>query len=89
MATTKTFTITGSTTYNNKTKIRWANDIMRIKQLVKHGHKDIDLIELPKPMTKPEIVEYLDSTGYGQGNPKIESALRVAIKKNGKKLETL
>lgn len=89
MATNKTFTITGSTTYNNKTKIRWANDIMRIKQLIKHGHSDIDLIELPRPMTKPEIVEHLKSMGYGRGNPKIEIALEYAIKKNAKNPETL
>lgn len=82
MATTKTFTIAGVSTLNGKTKIRWANDSMRIKQLIKHGHQNIDLITLPHPMTKGEIAQHLKATGYGNTSPDIQSAIEYAIQKN-------
>ena len=82
MATTKKFAVTGVSTLNGKTKIRWANDVMRIKILAKNGHQDVDLVTLPHEMTKAEIVEYLYSINYGQGNPAVTSALKYAAKKN-------
>lgn len=82
MATDKKFSVTGVSTLNGKTKIRWANDVMRIKILAKNGHTDVDLVELPHEMTKPEIVQHLKSIGYGAGNPAIEAAIKYAEKKN-------
>ena len=82
MATTKKFAVTGVSTLNGKTKIRWANDVMRIKILAKNGHTDVDLVTLPHEMTKAEIVEYLSSINYGSGNPAVTSALKYAAKKN-------
>jgi len=82
MATTKKFAVTGVSTLNGKTKIRWANDVMRIKILAKNGHQDVDLVTLPHEMTKAEIVEYLSSINYGQGNPAVTAALKYAAKKN-------
>ena len=37
-------------------KVRFANDIMRIKVLAKGGHEDIRLVELDEAMTKMEAV---------------------------------
>jgi len=82
MATTKKFSVTGVSTLNGKTKIRWANDVMRIKILAKNGHQDVDLVTLPHEMTKAEIVEYLSSINYGSGNPAVLAALKYAAKKN-------
>ena len=39
MATDKKFAVAGVSTLDGKTKIRFANDVMRIKILAKNGHK--------------------------------------------------
>jgi len=61
MSTEKTFTIAGtSITPAGVLKVRWANDLAsRVKILVKAGHTDIVLSELPTPMTKLAACEYL------------------------------
>ena len=82
MATDKKFSVTGVSTLNGKTKIRWANDVMRIKILAKNGHENVELVELPHEMTKPEIVQHLKSIGFGAGNPATEAAIKYAEKKN-------
>jgi hypothetical protein len=56
------FTVAGVSKWNNAYKVRFANDIARVKMLVKRGNTDIELIELPEPMTKPQIVTYLKTT---------------------------
>jgi hypothetical protein len=55
---------------------------MRIKILAKNGHQDVELVELPHEMTKPEIVQHLKAIGFGSGNPAVEAALKYAEKKN-------
>ena len=45
MATAKTFSVAGVSTLEGKTKIRFANDSMRIKILAKNGHTDVELID--------------------------------------------
>ena len=82
MATDKKFAVAGVSTLEGKTKIRFANDTMRIKILSKNGHKDVDLIPLPNEMTKVEIGQYLTSINYGAGNPAIEAAVAYVVKKN-------
>lgn len=58
-----TFKVAGVSTHNGKTKVRFANDMVsRVKMLIKSGHTDIELFELPKAMTKLEVVEYLKTT---------------------------
>lgn len=59
MATSKTFKVVGKSTLNGKTKIRFANDMTRVKVLVKNGHTDVELFELPKAMTKDEAIAYV------------------------------
>lgn len=82
MATLKTFAVAGVSTQNGKTKIRFANDGARIKILVKNGHTDIELVDLPKEMTKAEIAKYLVESGFGKDNPAIEAAIADLAKKN-------
>jgi hypothetical protein len=82
MATTKTFSVAGVSTLNGKTKIRFANDTMRIKILAKNGHTGVDLIDLPREMTKAEIAQHLVETAYGKGNAAIEAAVAYVVKKN-------
>lgn len=82
MATEKKFAVAGVSTLNGKTKIRFANDSLRIKILAKNGHQDIDLINLPHEMTKPEIVDYMKSINYGEGNPAVQKAMDLVMKRN-------
>ena len=82
MATDKTFAVCGVSTLAGKTKIRFANDAARIKILIKNGHTDVELIDLPREMTKAEIAQYLIETAYGKGNSAIEAAIKDLAKKN-------
>jgi len=65
MATEKLFTVAGTATNPNGTvKARFANDLVaRIKILNKAGCTDINLIELPRAMTKLEALQHLQSLG--------------------------
>lgn len=82
MATNKTYTVAGVSTLEGKTKMRFANDVMRIKILAKNGHSNVELIELPHAMTKAEIVAHMRSTGFGAGNADIQSAMDLILKRN-------
>ena len=82
MATSKTFAVAGVSTLEGKTKLRFANDVMRIKILSKNGHTDVELIDLPHPMTKGEIAQHLVSIGFGTGRPAVEAAIAYTLKKN-------
>lgn len=61
MATDKLFNVVGVTQLNGEYKVRFATDIMRIKVLDKHGHKDVRLCELDKPMTKYAAVQAIQT----------------------------
>lgn len=67
MATDKLFTVVGTSKLNGEMKVRFANDVMRVKVLAKHGHEDINLIELDTPMTKLEAVKILKTVDEFQG----------------------
>jgi len=56
MATDKTFKVAGISSLNGNYKVRFANDIMRIKVLAKSGHEDIRLAELDKATTKLDAI---------------------------------
>jgi hypothetical protein len=57
------FNVTGISTLNGKTKVRFANDLVsRVKILNKEGHTDIELKELAEPLTKLECVKHLKTT---------------------------
>lgn len=58
------FTVAGVSTQNGVTKVRFANDLVsRTKLLAKGGHSPLELIELPKAMTKAEACQHLLDTG--------------------------
>ena len=59
MATDKLFTVAGISKLNGEYKVRFANDIMRIKVLAKSGHEDIRLAELDKAMTKLDAAKVI------------------------------
>jgi hypothetical protein len=63
MATDKKFAVAGVSTFEGKTKVRFANDTMRVKILGKNGHSDVQLVDLPHEMTKAEIGAHMIATG--------------------------
>lgn len=55
----KLFTVAGTSVKNAVTKFRTANDLaFRIKQLNRDGQTEINLIELPTPMTKIDAARF-------------------------------
>jgi len=82
MATDKRFAVAGISTHNGETKIRFANDLLRTKVLIKNGHKDVDLVELPYEMTKSQAVQHLISIGFAGTDSLRQLALEQASKKN-------
>jgi hypothetical protein len=56
MATDKTFTVAGVSKHKGEYKVRFANDVMRVKVLAKGGHEDIRLVELDEPLSKLDAV---------------------------------
>ena len=68
MATTKTYSVAGTSTLNGITKIRFANDfVSRLKILFKNGHDNVELIELGGEFTKAEVCQIL------MAHPKMQS----------------
>jgi hypothetical protein len=58
------FTVAGVSTQNGVTKVRFANDLVsRYKLLSKGGHDPLELVELPRAMTKAEACQYLLDAG--------------------------
>ena len=88
MATSKTFAVAGVSTHKDGTKIRFANDAARVKILIKNGHTDIELVDLPKEMTKAEIAQHLFETDFADGRPAVLEAIQDLAKKNKVKLVT-
>lgn len=70
------FKVTGISTLNGQTKVRFANDIVsRVKILNKDGHSDINLIEMPAALSKGDCVKYLKTTDlYAQFSAAIDAA---------------
>jgi hypothetical protein len=88
----KLFSVAGYATNPDGTvKVRFANDLVaRIKILNKAGCTDINLTELPQPMTKVEALEFLSSQGItGDAGFVIGSKLderKGAAQRSGKKV---
>lgn len=60
MATEKTYSVVGTTIQpDGIMKIRWTNNIMRIKILHREGHTDIRLTDLGREMDKYAAVKVL------------------------------
>jgi len=82
MATEKLFSIAGTATKNGVTKTRFANDMVaRVKILTKAGCTNINLVELPKPMTKLAALQFLQEQGQaGDAGYAITSKLAEKVK---------
>ena len=79
MATDKTFKYAGISKHDGEYKVRFANDIMRIKILAKNGHEDIRFFELDEPKTKLEAVfELKDEAELSDGIAQITIAEYIA-----------
>jgi len=60
MADNKLYTVAGTAEQHGMTKVRFANDfVSRIKILDKNGCTNIQLFELPEPMTKLDALRWL------------------------------
>lgn len=75
------FTVAGVSTFAGKTKVRYANDMVsRVKILIKSGHADINIMDLPLAMTKLEAINYLKTTDLMQ-TPRFAEAIQLAYEK--------
>jgi len=85
----KMFTVAGTATQNGITKARFANDMVaRVKILTKNGCTNINLVELPRPMTKLEALQHLQTLGITEGDAGYAVANKLAEKtKVAKKAE--
>jgi len=77
----KSFTHAGVSKLDGEFKVRFANDSMRTKVLIKNGHTDIDIIELKVPMSKEDAVAYLLSIDFDNGNTAVRAALEAEVTK--------
>jgi hypothetical protein len=83
MSTLKKFSVAGvSTSPTGKTKLRFANDSMRVKILAKNGHEGINLINLPFEMSKHDIAKHFVEIDFAKGNEATEAAIAYTAKKN-------
>lgn len=54
------FTVAGVSKNKGTVKVRFCSDmVLRVKNLQKQGDTDIQLIDLPNPMTKTDVCNYL------------------------------
>lgn len=85
----KLFSHAGVSKLNGEFKVRYANDALRTKVLIKNGHTDIDIVELREPMTKEDAVAYLLSIDFatrdGATNEAVQAALLAEV---GKRSDT-
>ena len=72
----KTFAVGGVSKTKGQYKVRFANDMTRVKILAKTD-TDINLLELPSPMSKPELVAFL-KTSQLYLNPEYAAAIDAA-----------
>jgi hypothetical protein len=75
------FTVAGTSNHKGEVKVRFANDLVsRIKALVRAGQTDVNLVELPRPMTKLEALKHLQSLGMAEGDAGFVIANKVTEK---------
>lgn len=77
----KSFTHAGVSKQDGQFKVRFANDAMRTKVLIKNGHTDIDIVELKHAMTKEDAVAFLISIDFDNGNKEVRAALEAEVEK--------
>jgi hypothetical protein len=75
----KSFTHAGVSKLDGQFKVRFCNDALRQKVLIKNGHTAIDIIELKNPMTKEDAVAYLLSIDFATQNGKTNAEVQAAL----------
>jgi len=82
MASEKLFTVAGTATNpDGTTKARFANDLVaRVKILSKGNCTNINLVELPRAMSKLEALQYLQEQGITAGDAGFAVANKLAEK---------
>lgn len=80
-----TFKVAGTSSLNGVTKVRFANDMLRVKVLEKNGHKNVDLVEFVTPLTKEQAVAKLIEMDFAKGDKVIQDALVNALDKRTEK----
>lgn len=86
--TDKLFTVAGVSTGDGKTKLRFATDyVSRLKRLVRCGQTNIDLVELPRPMTKVEAAEYLLNMDFANGDADVAEAIQHVLGRSGRRAQ--
>lgn len=73
------FSHAGTSTQNGVTKVRYANDAMRTKVLIKNGHTNVDIIELREPMTKEDAIAYLIHIDFANKNGTVNADVQAAL----------
>lgn len=71
------FKVAGVSLRDGQMKVRWANDMTRVKVLLKTGHSEINLVDLPEAMDKGQAVSYLKTTDL-YTNPVFREAIDAA-----------
>jgi hypothetical protein len=79
MSNTKTFAVGGVSKSKSGYKVRFANDMTRVKILAKTD-SDIQMLDLPTAMTKSELVTFLKSSEL-YTNPVYREAIDTADEK--------
>ena len=85
--TEKLFTVAGTARNSDGTvKARFANDLVaRIKILNKAGCTEINLVELPEPMSKLTALQYLQTQGITEGDAGYAVSAKLAEKSKAAK----
>lgn len=74
------FKVAGVSRFKGQVKVRFANDMTRVKLLVKAGNEDIELVEFADALSKADAVRALkDSALYA--TPEFAEAIDAAIEK--------
>ena len=85
----KLFKVAGVSAVMGQYKVRFANDMARVKVLIKTDHTDIELMELPSAMSKGEIAGFLKTTAL-MDKPVYREAIEAAdVKYNGSSKPTV
>lgn len=83
-----TYKVAGVSRLKGEFKVRFANDMTRVKVLAKNGHSDIDMIELKEPMTKEDAIAFLIGIDFDNGNAEVRAALESAVETRAVKSKT-
>jgi hypothetical protein len=59
MATLKEFMFVGVSEHKGKVKVRYANNMNRVRTLEKNGHTNVFFIQLPEPEWKEDCIDQL------------------------------